>query len=123
MARPFLEVVETTAYLAMAKWAGMTRGEMTATVNAVAENPEAGDLIVGSGGCRKVRIAGRGKGKSGGYRVVTLFAHRAMPVYLLGALSKGDRENFTAAEIEALAAAAKQIIEHHRPRVVATRRT
>jgi hypothetical protein len=31
----------------------------------------AGDLIVGSGGLRKVRVAGRGKGKSRGYRVVT----------------------------------------------------
>ena len=27
----------------------------------------------GTGGCRKLRIAGRNKGKSGGYRVVTAF--------------------------------------------------
>ena len=52
----------------------MTAEEMTAAVDLVAANPGAGDLIVGSGGCRKVRgVAGKGRGKSGGYRVVTLF--------------------------------------------------
>ena len=33
-------------------------------------NPEAGDLIQGSGGCRKVRWARQGMGKSGGVRVI-----------------------------------------------------
>ncbi|AWN48468.1 hypothetical protein DK419_20655 [Methylobacterium terrae] len=37
----------------------------------LAADPEAGDLTVGSGGIRKVRLAGRGKGMSGGYRVLT----------------------------------------------------
>jgi len=34
------------------------------------ENPSKGDLIKGSGGLRKVRMAGKQKGKSGGYRVI-----------------------------------------------------
>ena len=36
----------------------------------IAANPEAGDLIRGSGGCRKVRWATSGQGKSGGARVI-----------------------------------------------------
>ena len=48
---------------------------------------------------RKVRFAGRGKGKSGGYRVVTAYFGPNVPVYLLALLSKGDRGNFSAAEI------------------------
>ena len=39
-------------------------------INFIAANPEAGDLIRGSGGCRKVRWADSGRGKSGGSRVI-----------------------------------------------------
>ena len=39
-------------------------------INFIAANPEAGDLIRGSGGCRKVRWATTGTGKSGGARVI-----------------------------------------------------
>ena len=64
-------VVETGAYLASAKRTGMSEEEMRRTVDTVAADPTAGDLIVGSGGCRKIRVAGRGRGKSGGYSIVT----------------------------------------------------
>ena len=37
------------------------------------ENPLAGDLIVGTGGLRKLRASGKGKGKSGGYRIWYLY--------------------------------------------------
>ncbi len=76
----------------------------------LAANPLAGELIVGSGGCRKVRIAGRGRGKSGGYRVVTFFAHAGLPVYLVAMLSKNGRANFSAAEVAAMATMAKRIV-------------
>jgi len=33
-------------------------------------NPEAGDIVRGSGGVRKVRWAPEGKGKSGGVRIM-----------------------------------------------------
>lgn len=39
-------------------------------INFIAANPEAGDLIRGSGGCRKFRWATAGPGKSGGARVI-----------------------------------------------------
>jgi hypothetical protein len=64
-------VIETAAFLRSADVAGMTDAERALAVDTIAANPLAGDVIVGSGGCRKVRIAGRGKGKSGGYRVTT----------------------------------------------------
>lgn len=76
----------------------------------LAASPLAGDLIVGSGGCRKVRIAGRGRGKSGGYRVVTFFAHAGLPLYLVAMLAKGARASFTDAEVSAMASFAKRIV-------------
>ncbi|WP_298744554.1 hypothetical protein [uncultured Brevundimonas sp.] len=80
MMEPLREVAFTAGFLSDAKSEGMTQLDLDALVQLLAANPTAGDLIAGSGGCRKVRLAGRGKGKSGGYRVVTFFAPRAMPV-------------------------------------------
>jgi putative transcriptional regulator len=74
----------------------------------VSKTPLAGDLIVGSGGCRKVRVAGRGKGKSGGYRLIT-FHVPAVGVSLLWVLSKGQASNLTKAQVNGLAKVAKAI--------------
>lgn len=87
----------------------MTATEAELAVQTVAANPLAGDLIVGSGGCRKLRIAGSGKGKSGGYRVVTYYAGPDRPAYLLAVLSKGSDANFTTGQIQAMAEATANI--------------
>lgn len=87
----------------------MTADEMRTVVDLVSSNPAAGDLIVGSGGCRKLRIAGKGKGKSGGYRIVTYFAASDLPVFLVAALAKGSRANFSKAETTAMAKMTKTI--------------
>ena len=68
-------------------------------MDAIAADPGQGAEVVGSGGVRKVRIAGRGKGKSGGYRVMVAYVGEEAPAYLLALLSKGDRANFSKAEI------------------------
>jgi len=93
----------------MAKAQGMTEVERAAAVQLIAADPTAGDLIIGSGGLRKVRVPGRGKGKSGGYRVLTLFIGVDAPVYLLACLSKGTAATFTDAQIKVLAAEARAI--------------
>lgn len=89
----------------------MTEAEMKAAVDLIAANPEAGDVIIGAGGCRKVRVAGKGKGKSGGYRVVTYFYDDQLPAYLFAVLAKGSRTNFSAAERVALGKMAKHVAE------------
>jgi hypothetical protein len=87
----------------------MTAEELKLAVDVIAANPESGDLIVGAGGCRKVRIPGKGRGKSGGYRVVTYYFSDNAPVFLLAVLAKGTRANFSDAECAALATAAKRL--------------
>ena len=89
-------VVETPEFLRAAKRAGMSEAEREAAIDFIAANPEAGDLIEGSGGARKVRIAREGKGKRGGYRVITYFQDRNTPVFLLTVISKGQRSDLTA---------------------------
>lgn len=108
---PMHTVVETPAYLSSAKAEGMDAEELKAVVTLVAANPLAGDLIVGSGGCRKLRVAGKGKGKSGGYRVVTYFASPKLPVFLIAVLAKGSRANFSKAEVASMARLTKVIAD------------
>lgn len=95
-------VVETPVYLADAKSAGLTETERAEIVELLSKNPTAGDLIVGTGGARKLRVGGRGKGKSGGYRVITYFGGTDVPVFLLAVFSKGDRVNLSKAECNEL---------------------
>jgi hypothetical protein len=95
-------VIETQTFLADASAAGMEEEERLAIVNLIAADPHQGDLMQGTGGVRKVRVAGRGKGKSGGYRIVTYFAAPDVPVLLLAVINKGERANLSKAERNAL---------------------
>lgn len=85
----------------------MSDEERLAAIDFIAANPECGDLIVGSGGCRKVRIAGKGKGKSGGYRVITYFTSLNYPVKLLFVFAKNQASNLDKETLNALAKIAK----------------
>jgi hypothetical protein len=111
-------VVETPANLAAAKAAGMTQAEREAAIALIAESPGAGDIIVGTGGCRKVRVAGRGKGKSGGYRLITFFVHEGVPVFLLTVFSKGERADLSKVERNALATLTTTLVQSLGPRAV-----
>ena len=86
-------VIETPAYLASAREVGLTEEERDEIVSYLARQPDSGDLMPGTGGARKLRFAGRSKGKSGGYRVITFFADEEIPVFLLDIYGKGSRAN------------------------------
>ena len=45
----------------------------------LAERPDAGNVIKGSGGMRKLRWAGSGRGKRGGLRVIYYFTIGGLP--------------------------------------------
>ncbi len=100
-------VVETPEYLAAAKQAGMTEAEREAALLLLAADPGRGDVIEGSGGARKVRVPREGKGKSGGYRVISYFQDTATPVFLLTVISKGQQASLTDRQKRAVKAAAK----------------
>ena len=63
-------------------------------------NLEAGQLIQGTGGLRKARIAdpGRGKGKRGGYRVIYLDLPRVERTYLLALYDKDEKDDISPEE-------------------------
>ena len=69
-----------------------TEAEREEFVNWIAANPEAGAIITGSGGCRKVRWATAGRGKRGGARVI-YFLHTDEVVWLLIVYKKAKFDN------------------------------
>ena len=107
-------VVQTPAFIAAAVEAGMTDDEVSSVVTTLASRPDLGDIMPGTGGARKLRIAGRGKGKSGGFRVITFFAADDIPVFLLDCYGKGDKANLTKAERNELSVILSGIVNRYR---------
>jgi len=74
-------------------WTEEERGDFCAFL---AGCPDAGDVIPGAGGCRKVRWSRRGVGKSGGVRVIYTTRLAAGELVLLIMYSKSARESIPA---------------------------
>ena len=72
----------------------------------LAENPEAGDLIPGTGGARKLRWqdAKRGKGKRGGLRDIYYLFLQERQIYFITLYDKNEMKDLTAAQKEMLRA-------------------
>ena len=106
-------VVLTHAFVRAAKAAGMSEEDVDRLILHVAANPTAGAEIRGTGGCRKIRLAGRGKGKSGGLRTITFFTGEGYPVFLLTVFGKGEKVTLTQAERNALRKITKAIVKEY----------
>ena len=99
-------VAETDVFIKYAAniWNDFERNEF---VSWIAANPEAGDLMPGSGGCRKVRWSRQGTGKRGGTRVIYFLAQEAA-IWLLIAYTKSKFDNLPATFLAKL----KTEVEH-----------
>jgi len=103
-------VVETPTYLAIANKL-FSEEERADIVAMLAADPECGDLIRGTGGFRKVRVARKGMGKSGGVRVVYIWRNQRFPVFLITVFAKNQKENLSTAERNTLRKRANSIFE------------
>ena len=62
---------------------------------ALVVNPEAGAVISGGGGLRKLRWAVSGKGKSGGLRIIYYWYAGEEIIYMLFVYKKSEQEDLT----------------------------
>jgi mRNA-degrading endonuclease RelE of RelBE toxin-antitoxin system len=108
-----LTVVEMPSYLAEAERL-FSPDERGAIVDRLAADPTCGVIIPGSGGIRKVRFGFGGRGKSGGARIIYLFSGENLPVFVLAVFAKNDKANLSAAERNALARFATEIVRNYR---------
>jgi hypothetical protein len=65
--------------------------------------PNAGDLIKGSGGIRKLRWALPGRGKSGGIRVIYFWRVSESQILMLTMYAKNVQANLTSVQVKQLA--------------------
>lgn len=93
----YLEFVHLPTYRRSA--AGLLDdGAQRALEQKLCEDPEAGDVIEGTGGIRKVRVALPGRGTRGGARVVYFFRAAKARIYLILVYAKNRKDSLTHAE-------------------------
>lgn len=80
----------------------LSEEELTAALETIARNPLSGDVIPGTGGVRKLRVAAGGRGKRGDARVIYFHFDDRHPIYLLYAYAKSRETNLSAAQRNAL---------------------
>jgi hypothetical protein len=92
-------VIETADFVrdALKIW---SEEEYDAFIEWISIHPDAGDLIVGTGGARKVRWSASGGGKSGGTRIIYFNRDAAGTVFLLAIYAKSTQESMAAKSIK-----------------------
>ena len=70
--------------------------ERSELITVLAENPLAGDVIEQTGGVRKMRFAAKGRGKSGGVRVIYYYLDVDTPLTAIFIYGKGEQVNLKA---------------------------
>jgi len=107
-------IVETPIFIRRAKKLGISDERLDTIKMLLAQKPDSGVEMPGTGGARKLRVAAEGKGKSGGYRVITFYTGKNLPVFLLDIYAKGEKIDLTQDEKNILKRVLGQIAETYR---------
>lgn len=100
--------VELTPFIAFrAEW--WSDEDLRGLQNFLLAAPDAGDVIPGGSGLRKLRWAAQGRGKRGGARVIYYWHVPKERIYLIYAYSKNVQTDLTRAQIKLLAELMKDI--------------
>ncbi|MBS0616240.1 MAG: type II toxin-antitoxin system RelE/ParE family toxin [Verrucomicrobia bacterium] len=75
----------------------------------LAQNPEDGDLIPGTGGVRKIRLKSVSRGKSGGFRVCYFDDPERRELFLMQIYAKNEQENLSPGEKKTLKEFAERV--------------
>jgi len=100
--------VETPVFTRLVTEA-LNDAEYAAFQQSLADRPDAGSVVEGGAGIRKVRWAMHGTGKRGGLRVIYYWRTAEDQIYLLYLFSKNARSDLTQAQIRQLAEAARAL--------------
>src|SRR3954464_8514862 len=87
-------------FVAASKYLKLDDEDLRALENLIQERPEAGRVIPGTGGMRKIRFAppSWNRGKSGATRVCYACFLKGTLVYLMAAFGKNEQENLSAGD-------------------------
>lgn len=104
-----MQIVRTRAFEKSLKKLGASEADNAALEDEMATNPEAGAVIPGLHGARKMRFAMKGKGKRGGGRAIYVVIVLKDAAYLLLAYSKSEKADLSRDERRALAGMIKEL--------------
>jgi hypothetical protein len=79
----------------------------------LAQNPEKGPVIEGTGGLRKIRWKLKGRGKSGGLRIIYLNIRVQERIHLVFVFAKDESDDLTAGQKKELKAIVSTIKREH----------
>lgn len=105
------EFIELPYFTSRWKALGLTDNDLRRLEEELLYDPEAGPVIVGTGGVRKMRFAFDNRGKSGSLRVIYIDFKVFERIYLLNAYSKNEKDNLSIKERAELKALVKQLEE------------
>jgi hypothetical protein len=106
-------VVQMSAFRKNAEHLGLNDTEIMEIIDYFMQNPMAGTVIKDTGGARKIRFAFKGKGKSGGARIISFYTGVNIPVFLLNIYAKNEKINISKSEATALKAILNAITEEY----------
>jgi hypothetical protein len=95
----------------------MAEEERTELVSFLALNPDSGEIMVDTGGARKLRWKAPGRGKRGGFRVIYYFHNESLPIFLLSVFAKNEKDNLTQAERNEMKALMPRLVAGYRKRM------
>lgn len=105
-----ITIIELPEYIRRAERL-LDEEERNSLIYFLSTHPKAGVVMQGTGGVRKLRWARKGKGKSGGVRVIYFFYDEDMPLFMLTVFGKGEKENLSKAEQNELAKLVKLLVK------------
>lgn len=105
VAERLLTIIELSPFIRRAEKL-LTPDERDQLIFLLASSPELGDEIPGTGGVRKLRFAAKGKGKSGGVRVIYYFYDEENPLYAIFLYGKNEQANPSPEQVKYMAAVA-----------------
>jgi mRNA-degrading endonuclease RelE of RelBE toxin-antitoxin system len=89
----------------------LSEDEYSALQQHLAAQPDAGSLMRGGGGARKIRWASEGRGKSGSVRVIYYWITADEQILLLTIYAKSEQGNLTAADLKLIGQRIKRLRE------------
>lgn len=111
----YITVAELPEYIRRAERL-LDEDERNRIIDYLAAHPKSGKIIQGTCGIRKIRWGRKGKGKSGGVRVIYFFYDKNIPLFLLTVFGKNEKENLKKSEQNELSALTRKIIELYKRR-------